>query len=88
MRSGEWRGHTIFLQRKIRTLQKPQRAQSENRPPFCGNIQMPAGRPMTLDPEHRELLIPFGASGYVLVYGVYDDTILVLSVRHQKEAGY
>lgn len=48
-----------------------------------------AGRPADdLDPEHRELLIPFGASGYVLVYGVYGDTILVLAVRHQKEAGY
>jgi len=48
-----------------------------------------AGRPADdLDPEHRGLLIPFGASGYVLIYEVRDDAILVLAVRHQKEAGY
>jgi len=47
------------------------------------------GRPADdLDPEHRELLIPFGASGYVIVYEVYADSVLVLAVRHQKEAGY
>lgn len=48
-----------------------------------------AGRPTDdLDPEHRELLIPFGAAGYVLVYEVHAETILILAVRHQKEAGY
>ena len=48
-----------------------------------------AGRPADdLDPEHRELLIPFGASGYIIVYEVYADSVLVLAVRHQKEAGY
>ncbi|MDL2226631.1 type II toxin-antitoxin system RelE/ParE family toxin [Deltaproteobacteria bacterium OttesenSCG-928-M10] len=48
-----------------------------------------AGRPADdLDPEHRELVIPFGASGYVLIYEVHQDYILVLAVKHQKEAGY
>lgn len=48
-----------------------------------------AGRPAgDLDPEHRELLIPFGASGYVLVYEVIGKNINVLAVKHQKEAGY
>ena len=48
-----------------------------------------AGRPADdLDPEHRELLIPFGASGFVLIYEILGDTVLVLAVRHQKEAGY
>ena len=48
-----------------------------------------AGRPAEdLDSEHRELLIPFGVSGYVLVYEIHAEIILVLAVRHQKEAGY
>lgn len=48
-----------------------------------------AGRPADdLEPEHRELLIPFGVSGYVLVYEVHAETIVVLAVRHQREAGY
>lgn len=48
-----------------------------------------AGRPTEdLDPEHRELLIPFGVAGYVLIYEVHAEIILVLALRHQKEAGY
>lgn len=48
-----------------------------------------AGRPADdLEPEHRELIIPFGASGYVLIYEVIADHVLILAVKHQKEAGY
>ncbi len=48
-----------------------------------------AGRPCDdLEPEHRELLIPFGASGYALFYTVEDDTVLILALKHQREAGY
>ena len=48
-----------------------------------------AGRPAyDLDPEHRELLIPFGAAGYILIYEVVGDRVHVLAVRHQREAGY
>ncbi len=48
-----------------------------------------AGRPADdLEPEYKELLMPFGASGYVLVYEIYADCIVVLALRHQKEAGY
>ena len=47
------------------------------------------GRPaVDLDPEHRELLVPFGATGYVVLYHTTSDLILVLAVRHQKEVGY
>ena len=48
-----------------------------------------AGRPANdLEPEHQELLIPFGASGYTLFYEVLGETVLILAVKHQKEAGY
>jgi toxin ParE1/3/4 len=47
------------------------------------------GRPaLDLEPEHRELLIPFGSSGYVLLYHAHAQEILVLAVRHQKEVGF
>ncbi len=47
-----------------------------------------AGRPASdLEPEHKELVVPFGASGYVVLYRVYGNVIYILSVRHQKEAG-
>jgi plasmid stabilization system protein ParE len=50
-----------------------------------------AGRPAEdLDPEHRELLIPFGAAGYALLYHFDEDraAVTVLAIRHQKEIGY
>ena len=48
-----------------------------------------AGRPAEdLEPEHRELLIPFGATGYVLLYRVEGPIIHILAVRHQKEVGF
>jgi len=48
------------------------------------------GRPLQDAPELRELLIPFGDSGYVALYR-YDpayDGVFILAFRHQKEAGY
>ncbi len=48
------------------------------------------GRPFDDLPELRELIIPFGSSGYVSLYH-FDknaDSVFVLAFRHQKEAGY
>lgn len=48
-----------------------------------------AGRPVEhLPPGFREWPIPFGASGYLVRYRVQDDRVVVLAVRHQREAGY
>jgi plasmid stabilization system protein ParE len=49
-----------------------------------------AGRPFVARPEWRELIIPFGGSGYVALY-FHDSAanlVYVLAFRHQKEAGY
>jgi len=48
------------------------------------------GRPLPELPQLRELIIPFGDSGYTAMYR-YDpasDCVYVLAFRHQKEAGY
>jgi plasmid stabilization system protein ParE len=37
---------------------------------------------------YRELLIDFGDSGYVARYRLTDAAVIVLAVRHQKEAGF
>lgn len=48
-----------------------------------------AGRPAKdLEPEQKELLIPFGAAGYVVLYTVEGDSVYILAIRHQKEVGY
>ena len=46
------------------------------------------GRPRDDLPELRELIIPFGDSGYVALYRHEIDAVYVLALRHQKEAGY
>ncbi len=47
------------------------------------------GRPAeNVAPGFRELLIGFGETGYVALYHFDGETITLLAVRHQKEAGY
>lgn len=47
------------------------------------------GRPDNEEPGLRELVIEFGAAGYVALYR-YDpgQAVIILSLRHQREAGY
>lgn len=47
------------------------------------------GRPIDEMPkEFRDWLIDFGDSGYVARYRIDGDTVVVLAIRHQKEAGF
>lgn len=48
------------------------------------------GRPLDNLADLRELIIPFGGSGYVALYHFdkQTDSVYALSFRHQKEAGY
>jgi len=47
------------------------------------------GRPITeMGHEFREWLIAFGDSGYVVLYRFDGTQLIILAVRHQKEAGY
>ncbi len=40
-------------------------------------------------PRHRELLVPFGSSGYVLLVEIEPPaTVTVLAARHQREDDY
>jgi plasmid stabilization system protein ParE len=43
-----------------------------------------------LDDELYELVISRGKSGYVALYSFeeFDDAVLILAIRHQREAGY
>ncbi|MDR0576326.1 MAG: type II toxin-antitoxin system RelE/ParE family toxin [Candidatus Accumulibacter sp.] len=38
--------------------------------------------------HYREWLIDFGGSGYAVWYRIERETIVVLAVKHQKEADY
>jgi plasmid stabilization system protein ParE len=51
--------------------------------------QPSVGRPIEeMEPEFREWLIDFGDSGYVVMYRIDVNGVVVLAVRHQREAGY
>ena len=39
-------------------------------------------------PDSREIFIPFGAAGYLARYRLDGDDVIVLAVRHAREAGY
>lgn len=48
------------------------------------------GRSIDEIPDLRELIIPFGNSGYIALYRFDEKSglVYVLAFRHQKEAGY
>ena len=47
------------------------------------------GRPVEgLEPEFREWIIQFGSSAYVAMYHYDGKQIVILAVRHGREAGY
>lgn len=39
-------------------------------------------------PDERELLIPFGESGYLARYRLEGSSVVILAIRHAREAGY
>ena len=47
------------------------------------------GRPVQdMDDEFRDWTIDFGDTGYVARYRVDQQSVIILAVRHQKEAGF
>ena len=51
--------------------------------------QFPRLGPVDPDrPDVRQFFMPFGAAGYVARYRIVEDFVVVLAVRHVREAGY
>ena len=52
-------------------------------------IQPAIGRPIEdMTDEFREWVIDFGDSGYIARYRLEVSDVVILAVRHQREAGY
>ena len=56
-------------------------------------IEVLANHPLVgrrAEKSYRELVISRGHSGYVALYSyeLLEDTVLILAIRHQREAGY
>jgi plasmid stabilization system protein ParE len=53
------------------------------------SLQPGMGRPVEgMDNEFRDWIIDFGDSGYVARYRSEVEKVIILAVRHQKEAGF
>lgn len=52
-------------------------------------LQPGMGRPVEdMDDEFRDWIIDFGDSGYVARYRLDAEKVIILAVRHHKEAGF
>lgn len=92
----------IFTERAIRNLERVQGFLVEQSPSsakragqtILKSIKLLRSKPQIgrqvegMLPEFRELIIKFGDSGYVVLYHYDDGVVTVLTIRHQKEAGY
>lgn len=48
-----------------------------------------SGRPVAeMDPEFREWIVEFGSGGYLILYRFDGTEVVILAVRHTREAGY
>ena len=41
-----------------------------------------------MDAEYREWLITFGQGGYLVLYRIDEGDVILLAIRHGREAGY
>ncbi len=83
--------YQFMLERDSADLALAERALDAIRKAFRSLEFMPFSfRKATSDnPFLREIVIPFGASGYVALYEIEnDETVTILAVRHQREDDY
>jgi plasmid stabilization system protein ParE len=52
------------------------------------SIHPQLGKPVEGFPDYREIVIPFGSSGYVVRYRILSDAVLIIAVKHGREAGF
>lgn len=56
---------------------------------MLGEFPFTCRKALADNPFLRELVIPFGAAGYVALFEIEDnDTVTILAVRHQREDDY
>ncbi len=79
--------HSFFLSKNITAAQRD----ADTRASFASLVKTPLlGRPVDDAENLRELVIDFGASGYLALYRLERDldVVTILAIKHQSEAGY
>jgi plasmid stabilization system protein ParE len=83
--------YAFILERDATDLALAERALEAIRAGMATLEQIPftCRKAATDSPFLRELVIPFGAAGYVALFEIDDaETVTVLAVRHQRESDY
>lgn len=76
------------LERDI-TVAAQARSAIENGFEFLREFPFSCRKAIPDNPFFREILIPFGTTGYVALFEIEDDrTVTILAVRHQLEEDY
>ena len=91
----EWLGSAILDLQRLRDFIQPHNKEAAQRAvriiraavaPIAANPRI--GKPADDLPDYHDIIIPFGASGYVLRYRIQGDTIFIIGLKHCKEAGF
>jgi plasmid stabilization system protein ParE len=83
-----------FLLDRAETVEDLDRAQAAIEAIRAASVHQLATTPYSFrktgkSPTRRELIIPFGATGYIALYEIASpSSVVVLAVRHQREEDY
>ena len=84
----------VYLLDKADTTEELDRAQAAIDAIRAAALHRLAATPFSFrkaaqSPAQRELIIPFGSTGYVALYEIVNSSkVIVLAVRHQREEDY
>jgi plasmid stabilization system protein ParE len=91
----EWLPGAVFDLQRLREFILPHNADAARRAVSVTrkavsmlHTNMFIGKPVEDMPDFRDMVIPFGSSGYLLRYRIEIDTVLIVAVKHGKEAGF
>jgi len=92
----EWsRRAVLALRKRMRFLasKNPRAAREAETAILAASYQLAdfprIGRPYPKSPNlYREMVVAFGAEGYILLYYVEDQRVVISRVKHQLEASY
>ncbi len=80
--------HDYLLVRDIELAEKAYQAIAKATE-FLENFPFSCRKASADDAFLRELVIPFGSSGYVALFEIEDsETVTILAIRHQREEDY
>lgn len=91
----EWLPSAVQDLQRLREFIRPHNPEAAQRVAAAIRVAVTAveanpriGKPVEDLPHFHDLVIPFGAYGYVLRYRVHGDAIFIMALKHGKEAGF